>query len=372
MIYLDYGATTPVDELVLEEFVDLTRKYPANPNSGHDLGRESLKRIEEAKETILKSTGLEKREIVFTSGASEANNLAILGYAAKNSYRGKHIITTYMEHSSVIGPLMSLKNRGFEVDFVEIGRDGRVDLENLEELMDKNTIMVSIGAVESETGVLQDIDKISEIIKRNPDCMFHVDATQAMGKVGISLDKADMITFSAHKFYGINGCGALVKKDEIILEPMIYGGLSLSPYRSGTPSTALIATMAKALELSCGGMGKRLAYIRLLNEDLRKFFKGYKGVLINSTENSLPHFLNFSVENVKGEDMVDHFGKREIYFSAKSACSAPNTPSKSVYAVWKDKKRALSSVRICLSHLTTEKELKIFKNNFDLWYKDLR
>jgi cysteine desulfurase len=364
LIYLDYAATTPVDAGVLETFNESTIKYFANPNTSHQLGNEAFARIRLAEERILSLLGLSNREIVFTSGASEANNLAITGYAQQNIHGGRHIITTFLEHSSVTGPFMSLKDKGYDLEFVDIDKNGRVDPDSLRSLLRQDTSFVSICLVDSETGIIQDIDAIAREIKKYPNCIFHVDATQAIGKIDINLQKADLITFSAHKFYGINGCGALIKTNDISLEPQIKGGLSLTPYRSGTPSVSLITSMERALIASIEKLESRKKIIKALNNDLKEFFQQISSVKINSTSYSISNILNVSIDGIKGEDVAQHLSDKGIYLSAKSACSAPNTPSRSVYAITRDKKRALSSFRISLSHLTTSKELEVFKNEF--------
>jgi cysteine desulfurase len=364
LIYLDYAATTPVDSDVLEIFNKSTNEYFANPNTSHLLGKISFERILSAERTILSLLDLSDREIVFTSGASEANNLAITGYAQQNPHKGKHVITTFLEHSSVTGPIMSLKNRGYDLDFVDVDEYGRVDLKSLSSLMREDTSMVSVCLVDSEAGVIQDIDAIAREIKKYPNCILHVDGTQGIGKAHFCLRAADLITFSAHKFYGINGCGALIKNKSISLEPQIKGGLSLSPYRSGTPSAPLVISLEQALVTCINKLEERQRKILFLNRDLKKYFSQFENIKINSTSCSIPNILNISVEGAKGEAISDYLSEKEIYLSAKSACSAPNTPSRSVYAITRDKKRALSALRISLSHLTTSDELEIFKKEF--------
>src|SRR5699024_7882406 len=248
MIYLDYSATTPVEESVLNSYIETTKKIIGNPNSLHKLGVDAKRLIDRATSQIATILGVKPNEIIYTSGASESNNTAIKGICLKYQNRGKHIITTYLEHSSVIGPLNYLTKLGFEVDFVKINDDGLVDLDHLKQLIRDDTILVSICAVDSEIGLKQNINDIAKIVKDHPKCFFHVDFTESIGKINIDFSNIDLASISAHKFYGIKGIGLLIKKENIIIDPLIHGGKSTTPFRSGTPPLPLIVSMLKALE----------------------------------------------------------------------------------------------------------------------------
>ena len=188
--------------------------------------------------------------MIYTSGASESNNLAIKGICLKYQNRGKHIITTFLEHSSVIGPLNYLIKMGFDVDFVKIKDDGCVDLEHLKSLLRNDTILVSISMVDSEIGLRQSIQEIAKILEEYPKCYFHVDCTQAYGKIPVDLTGVDLASMSAHKIYGLKGIGLLIKRENISIEPLIHGGKSTTVYRSGTPALPLIVSLMKALKLN--------------------------------------------------------------------------------------------------------------------------
>lgn len=224
MIYLDYAANTPVDALVLEEFIKSTTTYIANPNSTHPLGKEANGKMNEVTKDIANELGLKiegpiKDQIIYTSGASEANNLAIKGIARSYRENGKHVISTCLEHSSVSGSLTYLQNHSYEIDLVNILPDGTVDLEHLKELMRKDTVLVSVGYVDSELGVIQPIKEIAEIVSNYPNCFFHTDATQAIGKVPVSFEGVDLMTFTPHKFFGLNGRGIDKKRGDCIRTP---------------------------------------------------------------------------------------------------------------------------------------------------------
>ena len=371
MIYLDYAANTPADEQVINTFAEVSRDFIANPNSTHELGRLATARLKESTAGIAEILGVSDSEIIFTSGASESNNTAIKGIAERNRKYGKHIITTFLEHSSVNGAVGYLQNNGFEVDYVGITDNGLIDLDNLQELMRDTTILVSICYVDSEVGIVQQISKIGEIIKDYPHCNFHVDATQAVGKIPVDFSNVDLVTFAPHKFYGLNGCGILVKKENVMMEPLIHGGISTTPYRSGTPALGMAAAAEKALSLADENMEQRYSYVRKLNDKLKMELIKYGNIKINSNENSIPFILNISIMKVNTEQFKKELESYDVYVSTKSACCAPNTASRPVYALTGDRKRALSTLRISLSHLTSYSDIDLFLDAFDRCYKKL-
>ena len=215
MIYLDYSATTPVNPEVLDSFNKACLQFVGNPNSLHKLGTEARNLINEATKQIAEILNVKESEIIYTSCASESNNLAIKGIALKYKNRGNHIITTPLEHSSIYGPLNYLQEQGFEVDFVNLTKDGLVDIDHLKSLIKDTTILVTINSVNSELGIQQPIDEIGKILKNYPKCFFHVDMTQSVGKVPVFLNNVDLATFAAHKFYGLKGIGVLIKKKKL-------------------------------------------------------------------------------------------------------------------------------------------------------------
>lgn len=371
MIYLDYAADTPACHEVLEAFTQASHTYFANPNANHTLGKKAKLCLEENTNEIATMFKVKPEEIIYTSGATESNNLAIKGIAEHYGRKGKHLITTYLEHSSVTGPMSYLQEKGYEIDFVDILPNGEVDLEHLQELLRPDTILVSIAYVDSELGVLQNINEIGKLIATYPNCFFHVDATQAIGKVAIDTTYIDLMTFTAHKVYGIHGIGALIKKEKIFLTPSIHGGLSTTPFRSGTPSLALIISMKKALELAFAHESTHYEQVRALNMLLREQLAHYPNVQINSSDKAIPYILNVSLKGIKASDFHAKLEEKDIYVSTKSACTTPNTPSRPVMALTKDRKRALSTLRISLSHLTTKEEVKTFLEVFDACYQEL-
>ena len=371
MIYLDYSATTPVDKRVLDTFNKVCLEYPGNSNSLHSLGIKSKELEDYATSEIAKMLGVKSSEIIYTSGASESNNLAIKGVCLKYQNRGKHIITTFLEHSSVIGPMNYLTNMGFEVDFVKITDEGLVDVEHLKSLLRNDTVLVSVSMVDSEIGLRQPIQEIAKILEEYPKCYFHVDCTQAFGKIPVDLTGVDLASMSAHKIYGLKGIGMLIKKENINIEPIIHGGKSTTVFRSGTPALPLIVSLMKDLKLVVPNIEDNYKYVSKLNKKIRDRLSKYERVHINSTEHSVPNTINFSLRGIKPETFVHALDEKEIYISTKSACSNSNSMSNSVYALTKDKELSNASLRISLSYMTTELEVDKFLQVFDECYKKL-
>ena len=371
MVYLDYSATTKINDEVLDTYVKVSNEYIGNPNSLHSLGVKSKEIIDLATNQIKNILNVPNHEVIYTSGASESNNLALKGISLKYKNRGTHIITTPLEHSSIVSPLNYLSKNGFTVDIVELNDDGTINLEHLKSLMTNETLLVSINMVDSELGIRQDINSIINILKDYPKCFFHVDATQAIGKINVDLSNIDLVSFSAHKFYGPKGIGVLLKKDSIVIEPLIHGGKSTSIYRSGTPTTPLIVSLSKALRLVNENLNERINYVKELNDLLKNKLNDYSNVRINSTNKSIPHILNFSVIGVKPETMLHALENHNIYISTKSACSSSNSMSSSVMAVTKNEMSANHSLRISLSYLTTMDEINYFIEKFDECYNSL-
>lgn len=364
MIYLDYAAHTPVNEEVLKTFCDTAAGFIGNPNSPHTPGIKAKTRLDHATENIAGLLGAEPAEIIYTSGASESNNLAIKGIAASYKRYGKHIITSFLEHASVTGPIAALKNEGFEVDFVNITKDGEIDLDHLRELLREDTILVSLSLVDSEIGIIQPIDRIYEIVKTKPHCFLHVDATQAVGKIPVTFKNMDLMTFSGHKIYGLTGCGALLKREQVMIEPLIHGGLSTTSFRSGTPALALCVSLEKAVTFSIENLIEHFDFVKEMNQILRRAFEGNKSIIINSPEKGSPYILNLSLKGINTNLLQTALNEKGICVATKSACCAVNTVSKPVYAMTKDKKLSLATLRVSLSHLTTSEELNNFLKIF--------
>lgn len=357
MAYFDYSATTPCDLEVSRALSEADRNYYANPNASHALGRETRVFIDRCIESIQQCLGLIDAEIIFTGGASESNNLAIKGLAALYPLK-KHIISSQIEHSSVISPLTYLMKQGYDIDFVELDEHGRYDLQALRKLLREDTLLVSLVAVDSETGIRQPVEEAARIVKQQ-GIVFHCDATQALGKCDIDLNEFDLSSFSIHKFYGPKGIGGLVRRKGLELSPLIHGGKSLTNVRSGTPAVSFVAAAAKAFELFVPVDNERIERVAGINRRIREAMSGVPNIAFNSNEFGIPQILNLSVIKKDSDVMVDQLSEQGIYLSARSACSGRAGFSKSVFAITKDNARATSSLRVSLSHLTTDAEVGV-------------
>lgn len=362
MVYLDYSATTPVNSEVLDTYVKVTEKYIGNPNSLHKLGVEAKRLIDAATMQIKDILKIKNGEVIYTSGASEANNLAIKGICLKYQNRGKHIITTELEHSSVSEPIKYLERLGFEVSYVKLDENGLVDLADLANLMRDDTILVSIVCVNSEVGLIQPLAEISEIVRKYPKCYFHSDITQAIGKIKVDLSLLDLASLSGQKFYGMKGIGCLIKKENILIEPLIHGGKSTTIYRSGTPAVGLIVSLAKALRLAKDDFLNKYERVSFLNKYLISKLEKLN-VSINSNKYCVPHIVNVSLKDIKPETMLHALEQDDIYISTQTACSFGDY-SKAIMAISNDMEKATHSIRISISYLTLEEDIDKFVDSF--------
>ena len=372
MVYLDYSATTLVNDDVLNTFIKVSKEFPGNANSLHDLGLKSRDLMKSSVKQMADLLNVFEDEIILTSGASEANNLALKGIAFKYKNRGKHIISTKLEHSSVLNTLNYLETLGYKIDYLEILPDGKIDINDLKKKIRDDTILVSISQVNSEIGIIQDIDLIGKILKEYKKIIFHVDGTQAVGKIKVNLASVDLYSFSGHKIYGLDGVGCLVKKRGIELTPLIHGGKSQTIYRSGTPCVALYASLAKALRLVLTNFNEKYNHVEELNKYLKDKLQEIDGVIINSNNNCVYHIVNLSVLGIKPETMLHALASKDIYISTKTACSDDASLSLSVLEFTKNKDLARSSIRISLSYLTTKEEIDYFLTVFKEKINELR
>ena len=371
MIYLDYSATTPVLSDVLNSYDKVSKDYIGNANSMHSLGVKSKVLLNNATKQICDLLNISEDELIYTSGATESNNMAIKGVAFQYSKRGKHIIVSKLEHPSIYKICEFLEGLGYEIDYVNNDNNGLIDFEDLKNKVRSDTILVSICAVNSEVGIRQPLKTLRQIIKKqNPDTIFHSDITQAIGKVPITLHDADLCSMSGHKIFGPKGIGFLYKSKKVNIVPLIHGSGKFNDLRSGTPPLPLIVSLSKALRISLQDLEKKEEYVDKLNNKVCDFLKGLDGVVLNKTNYSIPHILNISLLNIKPETFVHALEEDEVYVSTNTACSSGDL-STSVMAIYNDKKRALSTVRISLSYITTMEEIDKFINIFKLEYNKL-
>lgn len=370
MVYLDYAAATPIDNEVLDTYYEISKKYYANPNSSHKMGLEAKELIKECTNNTANTLNVLPEEIIYTSGATESNNLVIKGICERYKNRGKHILISALEHNSIVSAVTSMSEKGFEVEVIPVTKEGIIDIEALKDMLRKDTILVSICTVDSEIGLKQPLNEISKVLKEYPNTIFHTDASQAVGKVDIDYSLVDLATITPHKFYGPTGIGILVKKKNIDLKPQIEGGKSTTIYRSGTPSLPLIAASSKAISLAINNQNNRNNHIKELSNIVKDTLSKYNNVYINNTNDSIPHTINFSIKGIPALEVQRKLEEHSIYLSTKTSCCPIETPSKLVYALTKDKSLSSSSLRLSISHLTTKEEIDIFLQAFNSIYKE--
>ena len=362
MIYFDNAATTRPSLAVLECFEKENEQCFANPSSRHAYGREAYRKLENARLSILKSLSLSNDyRVLFTSGASESNNLAIKGIAKEYLRRGKRIITTQVEHPSVLETFRSLEKEGFEVIYLPTKEDGTVDPETLKENMNKETILVSIMATNNETGSNNDILALSKIVHSFPKAFFHIDVTQAIGKRDLPYSSIDLFSFSGHKIHGLKGTGALILKKNITLLRQIDGGDQEYFFRAGTDNLPGDETLAVALEEATKNLKDNIAHAKEISSFLREELEKNDEILMNSPLGGSPFILNFSLKRKKASVVTEaHEG---IYVSSVSACNSKGEPISYVLeAMGFSKERAMNSIRLSFSRENTLEEAKTFLN----------
>lgn len=364
MVYLDYVSTTPLNNEVNKMYQSLLNNYFANSDSLYSLGIQTSRLMEQSRNLVAEMLHVKPTEIIFTSGASESNNTAIKGCAFQYQNRGKHIITTAIEHSSVYNTFVQLRDVfGFEVDFISINQDGSLNLAELESKIRKDTILVSTMYVNNEIGVINPIHEIKKIIQKcNPMTKYHVDMVQALGKIPVDLSIVDLASFSAHKIYGLKGSGILYKKESTSIVPLINGGQQEDGLRGGTSNTATHTMFAKTLRLALENQEEKYQHVFSLNQYVRKELQKEPDIVINTpSEHFSPYILNFSCIGYKPEVLLHALEKEECYVSTKSTCSShKDDVSKTLAAMHLSDEIAKSAIRISFSHMTTKKEVDEF------------
>ena len=361
-VYLDYAATTPVDKRVAEKMIPYLTETFGNPASNsHAFGWEAEEAVEKARADIAALINADPKEIIFTSGATESDNLAIKGAANFYKTKGKHLITVKTEHKAVLDTMRELERQGFEVTYLGVQENGLIDLEELKAAIRDDTILISVMWVNNEIGVVQDIPAIGEIC-RERKIIFHVDAAQACGKVPVDVEaaKIDLLSMSGHKVYGPKGIGALYvrRKPRVRLEAQMHGGGHERGFRSGTLPTHQIVGMGEAFRIAKEELEQDMAHYRKLRDIFLKGIEGIEEVYINGDlEHRAPYNLNVSFNFVEGESLI--MAVKELAVSSGSACtSASLEPSYVLRALGRNDELAHSSLRITFGRMTTEEEVQ--------------
>lgn len=375
-VYLDNSATTKVRAEVLKQIIDVNENCYGNPSSLHRMGLQIEKRIQEARKAAAKIIKAKPEEIYFTGGGTESNNIAIMGHLL-NVDRKHNIITTKIEHPSVYNVFNHFKDKT-EVRFLESDSMGRVDLDNLKDIVDENTLLVSVMHVNNEIGIVQDLKKITKIIKdKNKGTKIHVDAVQSYGKIKIDVNKfpVDTISFSSHKIHGPKGVGGLFVRSGIKLNPVTFGGGQESAVRPGTENTSGIVGFGEACELVYSNFkeenGKfyelKKLYAKRLSEEIAD-------IKINSPmeEDGAPHILNVSFKNVRGEVLVHYLEQKGIYVSTGSACSSKAKNNRILEAINLDREYVAGTIRISLGYFNSPDEVEYVVENIKQSVNDIR
>jgi len=374
MIYLDNAATTKPNQAVLDSFLKVSEKAYYNANSPHQMGLQSEKILLQAKSRVKEMLNLNKNaDIIFTSGATESNNIALKGIALRKKQFANVIITSVLEHPSVLEVMRYLETQGFILKYVNVTPNGQIDINHLEQLMTDNVGLVTCMYVNNVMGQIQPIKEIGSLLKQYPKAHFHVDGVQALGKIPMQLENVNSVSFSGHKFNGLKGQGILIIDNKEKIEPTVFGGGQEYGIRSGTVNLAMNVSLVKAMEIAIQNLNELNHRLSRYNKVIRESLSQYKGVYINSPENSAPHILNIAFPGVKGEVLVNAFSKLDIMVSTTSACSSKREKLNEVLlAMDIEDNRIEGSVRLSMGETTTEKDIEQFKDKFKLIYAQIK
>lgn len=375
MIYFDNSATTKVYPEVLTTYTKVSEAIWGNPSSLHKMGENAYNLLEQSRAQIAELLGCQKEEIFFTSGGTEGDNWAIKGTALEKGIYGKHLITTQVEHPAVLNSMKQLEKLGFEVTYLPVDENGRVSVLDLKQALRKDTILVSVMAVNNEVGTIQPLKEIARVLADHPKVHFHVDAVQAVGKCLTDLimdERVDLVTFSGHKFHAPRGVGFLYKKAGRKLAPLLSGGGQEKNLRSSTENLPAIAAMAKALRLLLENETKNVAHEQAIRQKIFEHLQAFDKVTLFSQldDKFAPHILCFAIAGVRGETIVHAFEDQGVFISTTSACSSKKGQvSSTLHAMQVDDKIATSAVRVSLDENNTMAQADKFNQIFDDIYQ---
>ncbi len=364
MIYFDNAGSTLVDEEVLSLFIKEAKENFANPSSNHGFGQRLAHNIENFKLEILKSLKLDSKlyDVIFTSGVTEANNLAIQGVAHQYKKRGNHLITSKIEHPSVLNVFKKLENEGFKVSYIDVDNYGNLNLEELKNCLSKETILISFLKVNNETGSILNLNEVKELIKDYRTTFFHSDLAQSVGKIDENYSLFDLMSISSYKLYGLKGIGCLIKKKNIILEPLFYGGGQENGFRSGTMDYPLISSFSFTLKKAIKDLKTNYKHVQEINNYLITELKKIEQIEVHDLKNKSPYILNFSFKNsYSASVVVEALSNKEIYVSTTSSCASKlHRASYVIEELTSDTYQAINSIRLSFSKYNTIEEAKTF------------
>ena len=368
MVYLDYSGTTPMSFEALDTYVKISKEYVGSISSNNKAGERVKEMLKKTTREISDMFSILEDEIIYTNGATEANNMALIGVSLANHKRGKHIIVSKLEHPSIYTICKYLETIGFEISYVQNDEEGLVSFEDLRHLIREDTILVSICAVNHETGVRQPLKMLRQIIKKeNEFTLFHSDLSQALGKTIVNFKDIDLGSISAHKIYGPKGIGFLYKNNTVKITPLLYGNIKNPMFKPGEISLPLVVSMKESIKISIKDLDKKERYINLLNERIVDKLSKIDGIIVNKTKYSIPHILNISFDKLSGETIANTLSNKEFFVNSNNN----NEISTSVMALYNDLERSKRTLRISLSHLTTVSEINRFLEIFEVEYSKL-
>lgn len=377
MIYLDNSATTKPHKEVLDTFVQVNELYYANPASIHEAGVTANTLLMRAREQVAQILNTEAKEVIFTAGGTESNNFAIFGTAYVSTHKGKHILTTEIEHPSVLEAVKRLAEEGFEVEYLTVNADGVISLEELKRKVRKDTILVSIMHVNNEMGAIQPIEEAAAIIHAQSRATFHVDAVQSFGKLPVAFNGdagPDIVSISGHKIHALKGSGVIAFRKAFKIAPYLVGGGQEFGLRSGTVAVPQAVAFAKAARLAVESMDANYKKYVLWHKDLRAFLHRFgNDVHLVSTEDGAPYITSFSVRGLKGEVLINALQKEGVIVSTSSACSSRQTKTSHVIeALQVDQAFKKGVLRLSFGMQTTEADIAAFKQAFGQVMKQLK
>ena len=378
MIYLDNCSTTKMRREKKKKMYSSLEEDFGNPSSLHRLGFKSEKEIRRARQIVSDYLGVDEREIYFTSGGTESNNIAIQSIVNSLGKRGKHIITSKIEHASVINNMKNLERKGFEITYLDVDSEGRISLEQLEESLYEDTILCSIMHVNNEIGTIQDIRSIKEIIKlKNSKALLHVDGVQSFGKIDFSLRDmgVDVFSFSSHKIHGPKGVGGFYVRRDLKLSPIVFGGNQEKGMRSGTENVSGIIAFGKAVEIMAKNKEESRHVWELKRYTMDLIEEKIEDIKFNSSleESFSPYILNVSFRNTKGEVLLHFLEEKDIYISTFSACSSNGTEKSDVLkAIALNDMEIEGTIRICFSYENSKRDIKVFVDELKNAVKEIR
>ncbi|WP_204171693.1 MULTISPECIES: cysteine desulfurase family protein [unclassified Staphylococcus] len=374
MIYLDNAATTKPNQDVLDTFVKVNQSLYFNPNSPHKAGLQAEQLLQQTKREIKELLQLNNAfEVLFTSGATESNNIALQGIARKKKAFAPEIITSVLEHPSVLEVVRALADEGFCVKYVNITAEGQVDVNHLASMMSDRVGLVTCMHVNNIMGQIQPIPEIAKIVSQYPKAHFHVDAVQAIGKIPLYFNQVDSMSLSGHKFNGLKGQGVLFVRNIHQLAPIMYGGGQEFGIRSGTVNLPKNIAIVKAMKSAVLNQASTFNVLQTLKTQLISFIEEFQGVYLNSPEGSSPHIINIAFPGVKGEVLVNAFSKYDVMLSTTSACSSKKASLNEVLlAMGITEKRIEGSIRLSLGSHTTVEDIEDFKAQFIKVYEEVK